>query len=66
MSDVVELVTYHTSMSHIEGFKREKARWFTKNFPAWTAISTPGLVEPSLKVEIRATAIIGSGANGPR
>jgi len=61
ISDIVELVTYHTSMKDLKGFAKAKNEFIKKNYPAWTAIGVTELVMPGLLVEIRATAIIGSG-----
>jgi len=61
LADVVELVTFHTSMAEIRGFAKVKAEFIPENFPAWTAIGIRELVMPQLLVEIRATAVIGSG-----
>ncbi len=60
LADVVELTTFHTNMADIAGFAKVKAEFFTKDFPAWTAVGVTQLVMPSLLVEIRATAVIGS------
>ena len=64
LPDVVELVTFHTSMSDIRGFAKVKAEFIPENFPAWTAVGVKELVMPQLLVEIRATAVIGSGRSG--
>jgi enamine deaminase RidA (YjgF/YER057c/UK114 family) len=61
LADVVELVTFHTSMGEIRGFAKVKAEFIPEDFPAWTAIGIKELVMPQLLVEIRATAIVGSG-----
>ncbi len=58
--DVVELVTYHISMSDMGTFAKVKAEFFKKDYPAWTAVGVKELVLPGLLVEIRATAIIES------
>ena len=60
LSDIVELVTYHTSMKDMKGFAKAKTEFITENYPAWTAVGVTELVMPGLLVEIRATAIIGS------
>ncbi len=62
--DVVELITFHTAMSDIRGFSKVKAGFIPENFPAWTAVGVKELVMPQLLVEIRATAVIGSGRSG--
>ena len=61
LKDVVELVTYHTAMADIRGFAKVKAEFIAENYPAWTAVGVRELVLPALLVEIRATAIVGSG-----
>ena len=58
LEDVVELVTYHTSMKDISGFSKVKAKFIAKDYPAWTAVGVTALVLPALLVEIRATAVI--------
>jgi enamine deaminase RidA (YjgF/YER057c/UK114 family) len=64
LADVVEIVTYHTSMKDIAGFSKVKSEFIPENYPAWTAVGVTELVMPELLVEIKATAIIGSGSGG--
>ena len=61
LADIVELVTYHTSMKDVRGFSKVKAEFIPENFPAWTAVGVTELVMPGLLVEVKATAVIGSG-----
>jgi len=61
LDDIVELVSYHTSMNGIRDFGKVKATFITKNYAAWTAVGVTELVFPQLLVEIKATAVIGSG-----
>jgi enamine deaminase RidA (YjgF/YER057c/UK114 family) len=61
LADVVELTTFHTSMSDIRGFSKVKAEYIPENYPAWTAVGVKELVMPQLLVEIKAIAVIGSG-----
>jgi len=63
LEDVVELVTYHTSMKEIGKFLKVKAGFIPENFPAWTAVGVTELVMPELLCEIRATAVLKSGGN---
>ncbi|HKA54181.1 MAG TPA: RidA family protein [Candidatus Binatia bacterium] len=56
--DVVEMVTYHTDMSDIQLFIKVKDRYFTNQYPTWTAIGTPALAMPGLLVEIKCTAVL--------
>ena len=58
LEDVVDIVTYHTDMRDILLFLQVKDRYFTRDYPAWTAIGTPALAMPGLLVEIKATAIL--------
>ncbi len=55
-------ILYHTSMKEIAGFAKVKAEFISENFPAWTAVGVTELVMPELLCEIRATAVIKSGA----
>ena len=58
LKDIVELVTYHTSMKEIGKFSKIKAKFIPENYPAWTALGVTELVLPDLLVEIKATAIV--------
>ena len=61
LADIVELVSFHTSMNAIRDFGKVKAKFISKNYPAWTAVGVRELALPQLLVEIKATAVIGSG-----
>lgn len=61
LEDIVELVSFHTSMNAIRDFGKVKAEFITQNYPAWTAVGVSALAFPQLLVEIKATAVIGSG-----
>ena len=61
LEDVVELTTFHRDMKEMPGFAKVKAGYLPKDYPAWTAVGTSELALPDLRVEVRATAIIGSG-----
>jgi enamine deaminase RidA (YjgF/YER057c/UK114 family) len=58
LENVVDLVTYHTDMRDIMRFMEVKNRYFTKDYPAWTAIGVSALAMPGLLVEIKATAVL--------
>ena len=60
LGDVVELVTYHTDMSEMAGVSSVKSEFFPKDYPAWTAVGVTGLALPGLRLEVKATAVIGS------
>jgi len=64
MDDIVELVTYHTSMKDMKAFGKVKSEFITDDYPAWTAVGVTELVLPQLMLEIRATAVVGSGSSG--
>ena len=58
--DVVELVSYHVDIRrHLRPFMRIKDRYFTADYPAWTAIGVEALAQPGLLVEVRGTAYLG-------
>ena len=62
LADVVELVTYHTALlEELRIFFRIKDEFFPADFPAWTAVGVTQLASPGLLIEIRATAVVGSG-----
>ena len=61
LDDIVELVSYHTSMNGIREFGKVKAEFIAQNYPAWTAVGVTELAFSQLLVEIKATAVIGSG-----
>ena len=61
LADIVELVSFHTSMNSIRDFGKVKAEFISENYPAWTAVGVRELALPQLLVEIKATAVIGSG-----
>ena len=63
MTDVVDLLTFHKSMADMRGFTKVKAAFFPEDYPAWTAVGVTELAMPDLLVEIKATAVIGSGKN---
>jgi len=62
MGDIVELVTYHTSIEDIAAVSAVKSEFIPKDYPAHTAIGVKQLVLPELLLEIRATAVVGCGA----
>jgi enamine deaminase RidA (YjgF/YER057c/UK114 family) len=64
LRDIVEMVTYHTSMADMEAFAKVKAEFIPENYPAWTAVGVRELVLPGLLVEIRATAVLDGKTYG--
>ena len=63
LEDVVELVTYHLSMDDLQTFAAVKGEFITKDFPSWTVVGVSALALPELLVEVKATAVIGSGSS---
>ena len=57
MADVIDITTFHTSMTDLAVFAKVKARFLdTTPYPAWTAIGITELALPGVLVEIKATA----------
>jgi enamine deaminase RidA (YjgF/YER057c/UK114 family) len=65
LADVVELVTYHLSMDDLHTFAAVKSEFFREDYPAWTVVGVTALALPELLIEVRATAVIGSGSVSP-
>ncbi len=70
LADVVELTTFHAEPKDSEAFKAEFVilfkvhhTFFPTHYPAWTAVGTTVLFSKGAPVELRAVAIVGSGAN---
>jgi enamine deaminase RidA (YjgF/YER057c/UK114 family) len=70
MADVVELTSFHAEPKTTAEFEAEFARFapihhefFPANYPAWSAVGTTALLAEGAPVELRAVAIIGSGAS---
>jgi enamine deaminase RidA (YjgF/YER057c/UK114 family) len=61
LADVVELVTYHLAMNDLRTVAAVKAEFFPAQYPAWTVVGVTALAFPELLVEVKATAVIGSG-----
>jgi enamine deaminase RidA (YjgF/YER057c/UK114 family) len=61
LGDVVELMTFHTDLrGEMSEFAKVKDEYFPKNYPAWTAVGVTQLASEAFRVEVRATAVIGS------
>jgi enamine deaminase RidA (YjgF/YER057c/UK114 family) len=50
-------------MRDIRGFSKVKSEFIQEDYPAWTAVGVTGLAMPQFLFEIKATAVIGSGAS---
>jgi enamine deaminase RidA (YjgF/YER057c/UK114 family) len=59
MADVVELTSFHVSMSETLGdFLAAKDAAVGEPYPAWTAIGCTELAIPKARAEVKATAVI--------
>ena len=68
LSDVVEIDTFHAQARDTASFNEEFARfakihqeYFPGHYPAWTAVGTTALLAEGAVVEMRVTAVVGSG-----
>ncbi|MEZ4648459.1 MAG: Rid family hydrolase [Candidatus Eisenbacteria bacterium] len=61
IADVVEITTYHRELSGLGEFRAVLAEVFGDDIPTWTSVEVTDLVEPEALVEIKATAVLGSG-----
>ena len=60
MTDIVDLTSYHTDMRDLKTFMQVRDRYFSADYPAWTAIGAAQLGgSPGYLVEIKAVAVIG-------
>lgn len=68
LADVVELQSFHVARDHeefrqrVEPVLKVHREFFKDHYPAWTAVGTTALFSKGAPMEIRAEAIIGSGA----
>jgi 2-iminobutanoate/2-iminopropanoate deaminase len=60
MTDIVTVTIFVTDISQREKVWQARREFFTGNFPASTLVQVAALANPSLKVEINATAHIGA------
>lgn len=68
LADVIEIDTFHAQAKDTASFNEEFERfakihseYFPDHYPAWTAVGTTALLADGAVVEMRATAIVGSG-----
>ncbi len=55
--DVVEMTSYHVGLAdHADDFRKVRAQYVKRPYPAWTAIEVAGLMTPGALVEIRVIA----------
>ncbi len=62
LDNIVKITSFVTEISHEAGAATHEVRtkYFGDNLPASTRVQVAGLVEPHLKIEIEATAILPS------
>ena len=60
MADIVTVTIFVTDIKEREKVWQARREFFTGNFPASTLVQVAALANPSLKVEINATAHIGA------
>ena len=65
MADIVEIMTFHLDMhgSDIQEFVKVKDEFLTSDYPSWTGVGVTQLARPEFKIEIRAVAVAGCGAD---
>ena len=61
LDDVVEIVTYHVDIARLPDFGSVHHEFFPDHYPAWTAVGVTALADPSLDLEVKVTAVVGSG-----
>jgi enamine deaminase RidA (YjgF/YER057c/UK114 family) len=68
LADVIEIDTFHAQARDSASFDEEFAcfaaihhEYFPDHYPAWTAVGTTALLAEGAVVEMRATAVVGSG-----
>jgi len=62
MADLVELTVYATDITELTDFGTIKDEFVPAPYPAVTAVQISQLVLPTLKIEMKAVAVVGSGA----
>lgn len=57
--DVVDVTSFHTDMRDLPLYMKVRDRYFTRNFPAWTAIGAAQLCgQPGYFLEVKAVAVL--------
>lgn len=57
-SDIVDVTSFHTDMRDLPLYMKVRDRYFTGNYPAWTAIGAASLCgAPGYFLEVKATAV---------
>jgi enamine deaminase RidA (YjgF/YER057c/UK114 family) len=61
LADIVDLTTYHIDINDLPKVAAVKAEFIKANFPPWTAVGVTQLALPGMLIEVKVTAVIGSG-----
>ena len=57
--DIVDVTSFHTDMRDLPLYMKVRDRYFTANFPAWTAIGAAQLCgQPGYFLEVKAIAVL--------
>lgn len=57
--DVVDVTSFHTDMRDLPLYMKVRDRYFTRNFPAWTAIGAAQLCgQPGYFLEVKVVAVL--------
>jgi enamine deaminase RidA (YjgF/YER057c/UK114 family) len=62
VADIVDLTSYHVNMADVPSFRAAKDELIKPPYPSWTVIGVRELATPQMKVEVKAIAVVGSGA----
>ena len=57
LDDIVEMVSYHTSMADLGAMMEVKAEYLPRDYPAWTALGVAALAFPGQLLEIKVVAL---------
>ena len=57
LDDIVEMVSYHTSMADLGAMMEVKAEYLPRDFQAWTALGVAALAFPGQLLEIKVVAL---------
>lgn len=64
LDDIVDLITFHVDLpGQAADVVEVKNKYIKSPYPSWTGVGVVALADPALKLEIKATAVIGSGKN---
>ena len=58
-TDIVDVTSFHTDMRDLPLYMKVRDRYFTGNYPAWTAIGAASLGgQPGYLLEVKAVAVL--------